>query len=1498
VPVVLIGFWGYFYVRTCFLTLATTSGPVEYALNTKSGLLKIRAEGVQVNLPQNFIHINSLSVHEPNGKLLASARYGDVTGLIPMSLGAGRAAVTAHVYHVFGRIERLSNGQLKLANYFPETTPPTSDVPFIVQVDDTTISFEDFRGTNLWQSRATVPRLKIDGVGQRWVASGVADVEKIGHIEAEVRKDPDQGLTIDGNARRFDLEPIAKHILSTPDVQKLPQLRDISAKYLVISGPLRLFIPNRGQSQYEANVVADAADLVYRNQVEVPSAHFEGILTHAGLKGVVSTVGKGLSATYTGAYSWSKESVLGGSLKGKIYSFQDAPKWLQRFLPNGTRFENGSFDGWVSYSGGGTMAINGLFDASYAEYRGERLVAPHLKISASSERVALDLASGSWNSAPVRGAINYVPKTRQIEGLLVANQVSLGQVGRRIGVKNVQGSGQIQALVTGLATAPFVDIRATGTGRAYAANRRIDIGHIVAAADFSNGMLNLRRLSLNSPDGVATAQGTWAQKSNELNIDVVGNGIPLSALAADAKGRASFLGKVSGRANAPRASGRVEMYAAELGGEQIPLAMADISTDGRRVVADRFDIFKNATRASGNAVVDLKTRAVSGKVAVADIQLTDWLKEHVAGVLDIPGATVSGTLDHLRVQGGFSGTNIVAQGVKVNNVAGSISLDGNRVRLADAIARFDTGEVTANADYDLKSRGGVVNARASGIDLGHVIPQLPVDTTVTGLLNGSFSARLVSGAVREAQGLGDLQKVAVNDVYLGGGPFSLKNTGDNWSGNISVGSLESFLEVNNATYNSRQKTLAADADAHNVALKTLYSMAKRYLASSADPEEKRQEAVAILPANVMDQLESMSGNVEAVVATSGPVSDPNVNVSTFAVSDINVGGRPSGTITAQAARSNREWDIQAFNWNGGPGNLSAHGKIQEHGVTDLDGEFHNLNASWLALFNPSLSHFAGDGNVIFSVTGPTKSPTIDSSVEYAEGDKNSTDRRSLSVRALAKNGEISATGSYYYNGFTGDLTASVPFEYPFTIPTDRSLTASLTLPSRSLASVQYVKDWLDPTRTVGTIAGAATVYGPVNNLKISGKANVTAPRLAARGVETTLDNFAANALFDGTALTFNAGGEGSLGGNVRVENGRIDLGNLSDVVNQSLDTLLTNQVAGALAINNLKVVQKGASPINATFAGRIDASGRLKNPRLAGQVALTEGNLSIPAAPAQGTEPFQPYIDPRFDIALSMPNPVTIKAGTGNLQLTGAGKLAGSLGLPDLDAQLLVEKGSLRLPNARITIDPGGTIHLFYQATPYGAPNERADLDLTGTTALTANPYGGTVQRYDIELQIRGNLLAENGLQLSAQADPPDLPQDQILTLLGQGGLFMLQQNGSAQPFRTDQQLQSALYTALPLLFDPFTQQLAAGLGLDYLSIEYNAYERVAITAAKSLTKNLVLSARKQLSNPLPGQRQSFDVRLSYRLPLRGKVFRNLNLSVGMDQDRPWKIGLEYGFRF
>lgn len=1495
IPVLLIGYWGYAYLRACVLTLFASSGPIQYIMSSKAGPLTLRAESFQVDLDKNYIHLNRASATTASGQILARVNSANIVGAIPEHLTGPSTPIQATVDIVSGTLRRLPSGVFEIQDYLPETSTATSKVPYTIRVSKAHLALVDERGTTKWRDPADARNILVQGIGSTWDAFGRVNLHQLGVVSAEVRRDPARGLSIDARTRNCELAQLFRHVMSGPDLRKAPFLNGVSAQSFLVNGPVQVFVPQKGNINFQGNVVADAREFVYRDEFVVPVAHFEGTLTHAGLRGVLITRSPGVSATYTGALSWGKEVAVGGALAAKIDKIGDAPKFLQRLLPKSVVFENANFDGWLDYSSGHAVGISGRLDASTAQYRQEKVVQPQLDLDASTQRVALSLTAGNWNGSPVHGALNYTPKTKSLDGLIVANGVALTTVGKRFGFRNVYGNSNVEALISGPAAQPAVSIRATGNASTIAKGRRFNLGEIVAAADFAGNQLQIKRLSVNGPDGVLTAVGTWNAKTNGLNVDVVGSGIPLNAFTADISGRAALAARVSGTTKDPLIKGRTEVFNATVQDQNIPLLMADITADRNILSATHVELIRNAARASGDLTYNLKTGALAGAAEANDIDLSDLVGKTVAGTASVSNVKVSGTLKHMVLSGQFNANNIVADDVRVDEVKGELTMNGGQTRL-QGVASFDNGQITATGMYDAASHVATINGLAESLALDNLTPQLPADTTLGGLVNGAFNARFANGKLLLASAKGNLQNVSVNGVSLGAGPFLVTNTGNEWGGSLSVGELDRYLEILNAQYDASKRTAHAELDAHAVPLQDLYATLAPYIATPEDSADKRASALAILPVATVNDIRQIDGSVDTTLTLDGNLKSPNLSIPTLAINNLNLSGQPSGQVSASATVTNGVWDITKLLWTGGPGTVSMSGTVAEHGAADLNGEINNLNPNWLAMFSTGLEKFTGQSDVSFSVHGPSAKPTIQASLSYSEGNQ-AINRRQLQVLATVQPGSITAQGEYYYNGFTGPLEANIPFEYPFTIPKDRPVTASATLPPRPIQDLSYLIPWMDAKRSTGTVSGKVALSGPASKLSVTGSVVMSAPTFAANGVDTSLQNVNAGVVFNGNSLVANAKAAGSNGGNISVNNAKVNLDNVSDVFSQSLDTLLANAVSGGMSIDNFKLVQKGSTPINTTLAGNINFSGPLRRPEVKGAVSVLGGNFSVPAAPSEGSAAIESQINPQFNVSFAMPNPVTVNAGLGTFQLTGNGSMAGSLVLPNFNAELLVDKGNIRLPNARINIDPGGTIHLLYQGTPYGTPIERSDVDLTGSTSFTANPYASVIQRYDITLGVRGDLLASNALQITAQSDPPDLTQDQILTILGQGGLFAQNAANAATPYRPNEQLQTAVFTALPLLFDPLTRQLASGLGLDYLNIEYNQFEKISITGAKSLSKTLVLSARRQLSPPVPGMKQSYDIRLSWRLPLKGKL-RNLNLSVGANQDAPWRIALEYGFRF
>jgi hypothetical protein len=186
-------------------------------------------------------------------------------------------------------------------------------------------------------------------------------------------------------------------------------------------------------------------------------------------------------------------------------------------------------------------------------------------------------------------------------------------------------------------------------------------------------------------------------------------------------------------------------------------------------------------------------------------------------------------------------------------------------------------------------------------------------------------------------------------------------------------------------------------------------------------------------------------------------------------------------------------------------------------------------------------------------------------------------------------------------------------------------------------------------------------------------------------------------------------------------------------------------------------------------------------------------------------------------------------------------------------------------------------------------------VDLEGTTSVTTSRSGEVdIQRYVITLGMKGNLLDSKGISLTASSDPPDLTQDQILAILGQGDFLQTMSNG----FNQSQAAGAVAQFVLPSLIDPIAAQLARGVGLDYLNVEYNMFDQASVTFGKGLGSGFSVVGLRQISEPLPGIPPRFDLRLVYRPRRLPGALRQIQFFFGADQDFPWKLGLDYGIRF
>jgi hypothetical protein len=351
----------------------------------------------------------------------------------------------------------------------------------------------------------------------------------------------------------------------------------------------------------------------------------------------------------------------------------------------------------------------------------------------------------------------------------------------------------------------------------------------------------------------------------------------------------------------------------------------------------------------------------------------------------------------------------------------------------------------------------------------------------------------------------------------------------------------------------------------------------------------------------------------------------------------------------------------------------------------------------------------------------------------------------------------------------------------------------------------------------------------------------------------------------------------------------------------NFDQLMQVPVKGGVTLNTFSAKQDAGDKGSLSMIGNgtVLIGGTVASPLLSGEIGIYNARGKLPDAElgtaTGGTFP----INPRFDLKATLQNPAKVTTSAAELSVIGSGTLKGSLTRPQAEGELEALGGSIRLPTARVRIEPGGTAKVSYAAgRGGGAPAVSVDVDLEGRTHLTALRYGNEVERYEIILTIRGDLLQEGGLTLLARSEPDDLGQERILALLGQtevlSGLLEQGLGGDAeQKFR-----QALTGAAVPYLFERLTGNLANTLGFDYLTLELDPLQQTSISFARSFGKGLVFQGTRQISEPLPGLPQKYDLRLVYRLPFRRGIFERVNFSVGTDELRPWKLAVEYTKRF
>jgi hypothetical protein len=362
---------------------------------------------------------------------------------------------------------------------------------------------------------------------------------------------------------------------------------------------------------------------------------------------------------------------------------------------------------------------------------------------------------------------------------------------------------------------------------------------------------------------------------------------------------------------------------------------------------------------------------------------------------------------------------------------------------------------------------------------------------------------------------------------------------------------------------------------------------------------------------------------------------------------------------------------------------------------------------------------------------------------------------------------------------------------------------------------------------------------------------------------------------------------------------RIDIDNFVHPKPGRTDWTRTQILDGSLAFKNVGFFQSFAQKASGqgtilTETGKpIQISGTLAKPKFVGDIFFDDVVTTIPVLNATKDSSETATITPEFDLRFFSNSPMSINSQLTSVNAKGLGFLKGTLANLKSEGTLTVSSGSLTLPGGTVKLVPNGTIGFKYDSS---IPIDQAKLiaDLQGETSLTALKNNVTPERYEISIGIRGDILSSDGLILTASSQPGDLSQDRILQLLGRTDLLQSLLKSGVNSNIENQLKDAVAEHVLPWVFQGITNDLAKSFKLDYLSVDYNAFEQASVSFAKSIGSGFFLQGRQQLFQPLPGQPTAYDFRLSYR-PQRGpNSIRALSFSLGTDQLRPYKLSIDF----
>ena len=888
-------------------------------------------------------------------------------------------------------------------------------------------------------------------------------------------------------------------------------------------------------------------------------------------------------------------------------------------------------------------------------------------------------------------------------------------------------------------------------------------------------------------------------------------------------------------------------------------------------------------------------------------------------------------------------------------------------------AKKKTGNVVGKFQkVDLSDIHQTLRQKAN--DSGNIEFQKTLSQLATkGSSSGSFEVGVSDGNFASLSGKGRVDDVVLNKATIGSGDWDVGYDGKAWSGNAFIGSLAEYFRVDGLSYSPATGDIAGEFLSYQLPLKELIVAAQPSLNWSQDLVTEMQLVRGRLStfAKVSGNTKSPTVEVPEFEISSiklggdgdGKVEDigtfsmkANFSNDVLSIQDGLLVGPKFTKITLPFAGN----VTLPSNFAIPDGTARLSGTIKN--LTDLNydmtGSVYGFPVSKFATFASSLSDvdvFIDQAS--FKLTGNIREPLLSSHIKASagltpEGKKVKTGllasrlKIETDISAKPATGEflgasnVTGKGTFQLNSIAGSLD--------FSLLTNSSITRfDDAAPFSFNAKIDGQRDVSELIKQAGGIVigeGGAKLSGGIEvgntlkaksykgglELRADSIKSVSDVPMIGKSLDTFLKDLVISANFEndpvaGNVLRTKASSatnyskldpKASEFGYVRFD-AKVPIDDFLNNRHQVGGLMATEIRDGSLAFSNLGMYQSFAQgsfaqgTISTANGKPLQITGDLSKPKISGSIFFDDVKTIIPTLlPTSGTS-VRPLIEPEFDLNFFANKPMNIRSSLVSINAKGIGSMKGTLSELKADSVMTVESGELLLPGGKVKLTPDGTITLKYDGSSY---NNQAQLiaNLHGETTSTGLRNGLTPERYEISLDIKGDLLAteasdlvgnkkdrdglstSQGLTITATSQYGPLSQKDIYQLLGRTDILqsLLQSGVNSNTGREVKDL--GFGYIVPGLFTGVAQEIMKSFKLDYVGIEYNAFEQASVSFVKNLGAGFFVQGRQQLLEPLPGKLAAYDYRLVYR-PRRGlNSIRALSFSFGTDQLRPYKLAIEF----